>query len=348
MFIQPVRLFCNFKGNINSEKTNGLEPKESSNKEKIMNSTDAMSILGANNAAAIKNNKAADKVKFALADVEATRKNIDSFVQNMRNEIDETAKNAKELFNETMEQYAKGDETAPDGTVLRKITTDNTKKIMKEFNKDGKVVRKTTFLKGEHIIIEDGLEKFPDKSWKADRIVYYDTKGTPTWYKEGLEYFPDKSWSTKKAIIFSDEKPFSYIKNYRGVDDYVIEKEEEVMFQNGKPDKYIKGLENFPDNSRKFAVYIWFFDGEPMRYLENFIEQNDGAYQATKDMLFFATEPRWYRINSEYYADNSRKAEKEIMFENGEAQNYRENCKVSPEGKIQAEEQYELTDNGWK
>lgn len=88
-------------------------------------------------------------------------------------QINLAVENAQELFNEVTELFKKGDEIAPDGTVLRKITGDDAEKIMEEFSQDGTLVRRSSFIYDTL----DNVEEFADGTRKIAKQFKLTDKG---------------------------------------------------------------------------------------------------------------------------------------------------------------------------
>ena len=94
--------------------------------------------------------------------------------------------NAQKLFDEVTSLFRKGEEIAADGTVLRKITGNNVKKIMEEFTQDGALTRKSIFVNNVLENVQDSIEEFVGGPVKRARKIEF-KDGKPSWYEEGYE-----------------------------------------------------------------------------------------------------------------------------------------------------------------
>ena len=289
MSVQSVNPFSNFKTNFNTNTAtvpqqvqNTSDKTGTSNKKTaaIIGGLAALAFAGTVAAVAIKRHKVPNEVQSTLNDFRATNEAVNTFIESAQKQADEAMEYAQKLFDEVTGLFKKGEEIAPDGTVLRKITGDDTSKIMEEFSQDGTLVRKSKFIDDILDNVEEGIEEFADGSRKiAKRIVFEDEM--PYWYQEGYEGLADGSRKIAKGIGFV-----------------------------GKMSIYQEGYEELADGSRKIAKRIGFV-GEMSIYQEGYEGLADGSWKAAKGISFVDKMPFWYPESYEELADESWKIAKE-------------------------------------
>ena len=289
MSIQSVNPFSNFKTNFNKTNSMATNPQQvqnnanesgKSNKKAIIGGLAALAFAGTVAAVAIKRHKVPNEVQSALNDFRATNEAANAFIESAQKQADEAMEYAQKLFDEVTGLFKKGEEIAPDGTVLRKITGDDTSKIMEEFSQDGTLMRRSKFIDDILDNVEEGIEEFADGSRKiAKRIVFEDEM--PYWYQEGYEGLADGSRKIAKGIGFV-----------------------------GKMSIYQEGYEELADGSRKIAKRIGFV-GEMSIYQEGYEGLADGSWKAAKGISFVDKMPFWYPESYEELADESWKIAKE-------------------------------------
>ena len=218
MSIQSVNPFSNFKTNFNKTNSMATNPQQvqnnanesgKSNKKAIIGGLAALAFAGTVAAVAIKRHKVPNEVRSALNDFRATNEAANAFIESAQKQADEAMEYAQKLFDEVTGLFKKGEEIAPDGTVLRKITGDDTSKIMEEFSQDGTLMRRSEFIDDILDNVEEGIEEFADGSRKIAKGIGFEDK-MPSWYQEGYEELADGSWKIAKGIGFEDKMPSWY------------------------------------------------------------------------------------------------------------------------------------------
>ena len=332
MSIQSVNPFSNFKTNFNTNTAtvpqqvqNTSDKTGTSNKKTaaIVGGLAALAFAGTVAAVAIKRHKVPNEVQSALNDFRATNEAVNAFVESAQKQADEAMEYGQKLFDEVTGLFKKGEEIAPDGTVLRKITGDDTSKIMEEFSQDGTLLRRSEFIDDILDNVEEGIEEFADESRKIAKGIGFED-GTPSWYQEGYEELADGSWKIAKRIDFEDEMPLYW---------YTL---------------YQEGLEKLADGSRKIAKRIGFEDEMPSWYQEGYEELADESRKIAKRIDFEDGMPSWYAEGYEKLADGSSKIAKEIGFEDGTPSWYQEGYEKLADGSRKIAKEYELTDKGWQ
>ena len=250
MSIQSVNPFSNFKTNFSianittnnsqqTQNTNSTTDKNNKNTT-IIGALGALTILGIGITIAIK------KCKTPV--MENANAKVTPILEDVQRQAKEALDNAQKLFEDVTELFKKGDETATDGTVLRKITDDGTEKIMQEFDKNGNLYRKSTFENGSLIKIVNNYQE-SDTSILADY----------TYFKDG--------------------KPSLLITGLGTINDMQV-KAKQMNFENGKLVWYEEGLEYNTEIFKK-AKEICFQDAEAIMYQESF-ESQGGIEKAAK------------------------------------------------------------------
>lgn len=233
MSIRPINSITNFK----TSKTAATNPQQiqnnadesgKSNKKAIVGGLAALAFAGTIAAVAIKRHKVPDEVQSALNNFKTTNEAVNTLAEDVQKQTDEAIECAQKLFDEVTKLFKKGDEIAPDGTVLRKITGDDTRKIMEEFSQDGVLTRNSLLVNGVPRSIVEGIEEFADGSKKIAREVNFYENGKPGWYREGYEFHSDGLWKFAKEIDFH---------------------------KNGKPAWYAESVEKLADGSQKIAKH---------------------------------------------------------------------------------------------
>ena len=217
MSIQSVNPFSNFKTNFNKTNSIATNPQQVQNNANesgknskktaaIIGGLAALAFAGTVAAVAIKRHKVPNEVQSALNDFRATNETVNAFVESAQKQADEAMEYGQKLFDEVTGLFKKGEEIAPDGTVLRKITGDDTIKIMEEFSQDGNLVRKSKFSDGILYNVQEGIEELADGSRKVAKEIGFADE-MPLWYQEGIEELADGSRKIAKEIGFADEMP---------------------------------------------------------------------------------------------------------------------------------------------
>ena len=220
MSIQSVNPFSNFKTNFNKTSSMATNPQQVQNNANesgknskktaaIIGGLAALAFAGTVAAVAIKRHKVPNEVQSALNDFRATNEAANAFIESAQKQADEAMEYAQKLFDEVTGLFKKGEEIAPDGTVLRKITGDDTSKIMEEFSQDGTLLRRSEFIDDILDNVEEGIEEFADGSRKIAKGIGFEDK-MPSWYQEGYEELADGSWKIAKGIGFEDKMPSWY------------------------------------------------------------------------------------------------------------------------------------------
>ena len=290
MSVQSVSPFSNFKTNFNTVNSAVANPQEVQKAGKINKKTAAivgglaaLAFAGTVAVVAIKRHKVPDEIKTALDNFKATNEAANSLAESAQKQAEEIVESGKKLFDEVTELFKKGDEIAPDGTVLRKITGDDAEKIMEEFSQDGKLFRKSTFVNDILNNVQEGIEELADGSRKVAKGIDFFEDGTPSWYQEGIEELADRSRKVAKGIDF---------------------------FEDGTPSWYQEGIEELADGSRKIAKEIIFSESGPMLYQEGIEQIADGSCKTAKGIIFSESGPMLYQEGIEQIADGSCKTAK--------------------------------------
>ena len=263
MSIQSVNPFSNFKTNFNKTSSMATNPQQVQNNANesgknskktaaIIGGLAALAFAGTVAAVAIKRHKVPNEVQSALNDFRATNETVNAFVESAQKQADEAMEYAQKLFDEVTGLFKKGEEIAPDGTVLRKITGDDTSKIMEEFSQDGNLVRKSKFSDGILYNVQEGIEELADGSRKVAKGIGFED-GTPSWYQEGYEELADGSRKIAKEIGFEDGTPSWYQEGYGKLADGSRKIAKEIGFEDGTPSWYQEGYGKLADGSRKIA-----------------------------------------------------------------------------------------------
>ena len=330
MSIQSVNPFSNFKTNFNKTNSIATNPQQVQNNANesgknskktaaIIGGLAALAFAGTVAAVAIKRHKVPNEVQSALNDFRATNEAVNAFIESAQKQADEAMEYAQKLFDEVTGLFKKGDEIAPDGTVLRKITGDDTSKIMEEFSQDGTLLRRSEFIDDILDNVEEGIEEFADGSRKVAKRICFEDK-MPSWYQEGYEKLADGSRKIAKEIGFED-----------------------IMLS-----WYKEGYEKLADGSWKIAKEIGFEDKMPSLYQEGYEELADGSWKIAKEIGFEDKMPSWYLEGQEELADGSRKIAKGIGFEDKMPSWYLEGHEKLADGSWKIAKGYELTDKGWQ
>ena len=330
MSVQSVSPFSNFKTNNNTSKStitnsqavqNVAQEAGKINKKTaaIVGGLAALAFAGTVAAVAIKRHKAPYEIKIALDNLKATNETVNSLVQSVQKQADEITQYAKKVYGEVTELFEKGEEIAPDGTVLRKITGDDTSKIMEEFTQDGEITRKSFFVDNALANVREGIEELADGTKKTAKGIIFED-GKPCCYVEDLKELADGSWKTAKGIIFEDGTPYCYMEDLKELADGTKKIAKGIVFEDGKPSLYQEGYKELADGSEKFAKKISFKDGKLSEYAEDIEE----------------------------LADGSEKFAKGIDFKDGKPSLYQEGYKELPDDTREVAKEFKLTDKGWK
>ena len=212
MSIKPIGLTFNSKinfGNTTQQMQNIAKETSKNNAEntKMLDSLSVLAFRGDNIKSEIKKYEVPDEIKANLNNFKATSEVANTAMEYAHKQINLAVENAQELFNEVTELFKKGDEVAPDGTVLRKITTDDTsdtRKIMEEFSQDGKLFRKSTFVNDILDNVQEGFEELPDGTKKIAKEIDFED-GKPSLYQEGYEELPDDTREVAKEFKLTDK-----------------------------------------------------------------------------------------------------------------------------------------------
>lgn len=282
MSTQQVNPFSSFKTNLNSvnttsantaatnpQKAENTAQQDSKNNKKaaIVGTLAALAFAGTVAAVAIKRHKVPDEVQSALNNFKTTNEAVNTLAEDVQKQVDETIECAQKLFDEVTRLFKKGDEIAADGTVLRKITGDDTVKIMEEFSQDGVLTRSSYFVNGVPRSITEGIEEFADGSQKIAREVDFYENGKLAWYREGYEFHSDGLWKFAKEIDFyKNGKPGWYREGHEFHSDGLWKCAKEIIFEDGKPSWYYEGSERLADGLKTIAKKIDFKDGKPFCY----------------------------------------------------------------------------------
>ena len=375
-----------YRANFNKANNNTVPVYKEINAKEL----DALSFTGISGQYGVKK-YVPQEVQSAIDEFRETDRSIRAYIKNMEITLDEAEKNTfnmaseiykygQDVYNEIMELYEKGDEIAPDGTILRRITQKDNIVTMEEFDKNGKLKRKSELDKEYHYIqkhltvkddiesTEDGSEKIgkemrflngkmrkyledqekhPDGSEKIGKDMSFDyTSKTIKEYIEDYEKHPDGIITHKKAIYFDSKGKLNYYREgYKEFGECFYKLAKEVLFYEGKQYAYIEGVEIYPNHrSNKNAKLIGVANGEPTLYRE--IPDD----KITKEINYEYGLPKTYMENLTRSANGVKTMAKEIKFENGIASEYSENLK-QPESynhEWETGKLFRLTDKGWK
>lgn len=337
MSIKPVNLFSNFK-TTNAAATNPQQVRNNtdesgkSNKKAIIGGLAALAFAGTVATVAIKRRKVPDEVQSALNNFKATNETVNTFVESTHKEIneivgnaqrqideavesakkqaDEIAKNVQKLIDETMELYRKGDEIAPDGRILRKITGDDTRKLMEEFSQDGKIIRQSRFINDKPITIREG---YLETNGNFSKHLFF-KDGKPKWYAEGYEEFNDGSRKYIKTVLFADGEPKIYSEDRQKFANGAEKCLKQVFLTNRKPTEYTEGYERFADKSQNIAKKIYFKHGYPDRYMEECQRLSNGSEKCLKTIDFTCGKPKSFKNGYEKLADGTEKIAKQYIL----------------------------------
>ena len=298
MSIKPISLAFNSKINFGNDiqkvQNTVQEAGKNNKKTAIIGGVAALALAGTVAIVAIKRHKVPDEIKTALDNFKATNEAANSLAESAQKQAEEIVESGKKLFDEVTELFKKGDEIAPDGTVLRKITGDDAQKIMEEFSQDGTLLRRSEFIDDILDNVEEGIEELADGSWKiAKGIVFED--GKPSWYQEGIEELADGSEKFAKGIIFENEKPRDYMEDFKELADGSNKIAKKISFKDGKLSEYAEDIEELADGSEKFAKGIDFKDGKPSLYQEGYKELPDDTREVAKE--FKLTDKGWQQVS---------------------------------------------------
>ena len=330
MSVQSIGPFSNFKTNNNTSKSTvtnsqavqnvAQEAGKISKKTAIIGGVAALAVAGTVAVVAIKRHKVPDEIKTALNNFKATNEAASSLIESAQKQTDEIMESGKKLFDEVTELFKKGDEIAPDGTILRKITGDDAEKIMEEFSQDGKLFRKSTFVNDILDNVQEGFEELPDGTKKIAKGIDFLEDGKPYYYMEDFKELADGSKKIAKAIDFEDGKPHGYMEGFEQLADGSWKIEKAIDFEDGKPSLYQEDIKKLTDDTWKVAKEIGFEDGKLNSYQEDIKELADGSWKIEKAIDFEDGKPRWHQ----------------------------EDIKKLPDGTIEAAKEFELTNKGWK
>lgn len=326
MSVKPVSLFFGSKINSNAaanseQAQNPVKAFLGDKKAAAIGGVAALAILGTVAAVAIKRHKAPNEIKIALDNLKATNETVNSLVQSVQKQADEITQYAKKVYGEVTELFEKGEEIAPDGTVLRKITGDDTKKIMEEFTQDGEITRKSSF-------VDNALENV----------------------REGIEELADGTTKTAKEISFSlsDGKIIDYAESIEELADGSYRAAKEIEFKEGKVKAYTEGLEACTDCSYAAQKGIFFEDEAPMLYRESYVSFSNGSQKAAREIGFVHNRPNWYIEGNEEFADGSYKRAKILDSSDNNLDYYCEGYEKFADGSEKIVKEYKLTKEGWQ
>ncbi len=268
-----------FNCNINKTSSNNIKTVKADNIKNLSFKADSFE----------KTNKtASNKNNFSLANCLTSAKiaaetgflyDIKTGKINGINEIQEYAQEVhikSELFREEVNNIYKNS-GENNGEITAEITHKDDSDIMKEFNKEGEIVRESTFkdnvLTDLEIMTKNGrdiygysddgkpvnfmkfYEKADDGSEKTDKLLGF-YEGKLIKYAEGYEKKADGSEKCKKSCNFEDDKLADFIIGIQVQADGSKKYEKVLLFNDGKLIAYIKGLEEKPDGSTKIAKVI--------------------------------------------------------------------------------------------
>lgn len=298
MSVKPVSLFFGSKINSNAaanseQAQNPVKAFLGDKKAAAIGGVAALAILGTVAAVAIKRHKAPNEIKIALDNLKATNETVNSLVQSVQKQADEITQYAKKVYGEVTELFEKGEEIAPDGTVLRKITGDDTKKIMEEFTQDGEITRKSFFVDNALENVREGIEELADGTTKtAKEISFSLSDGKIIDYAESIEELADGSYRAAKEIEFKEGKVKAYtegLENFENGYSYV----KRVDFKQGELTTYREGCENIGGSSYKAHNTIHYRNGMPYTRVEDF-EAAEGNWSAKRE--YELTEEGWQAV----------------------------------------------------
>ena len=306
MSVQSIGPFSNFKTNFNKTSSMATNPQQVQNNANesgknskktaaIIGGVAALAILGTGALVAIKRHKVPNEIKTALNNFEETNKAASSLIESAQKQTDEIMESGKKLFDEVTELFKKGDEIAPDGKVLRKITSDDAEKIMEEFSQDGKLFRKSTFVNDILDNTQEGFEELPDGTKKIAKGIDFLEDGKPYYYMEDFKELADGSKKIAKGIGFEDGMPSWYAEGYEELADGSRKVAKRIGFEDEMPSWYQEGYEELADESRKIAKRIDFEDGTPSWYAEGYEELADGLEKIAKE--YELTKKGWQKVS---------------------------------------------------
>lgn len=155
-----------------------------------------------------------------LDDIEQATKVFREYVEDMiAKHYDNLSEKVQKISDEVTELFNRGEEVKPDGTFLRKITDNGAQKIMEEFGEDGEIIRKSIFVDGSLIQVEEGINETADGLREvARRITVQDplfVYPDEFMYREGCKTLSDGTEQIGKTFIYTKKTPISYMEDQK-------------------------------------------------------------------------------------------------------------------------------------
>lgn len=386
MRIFSVGNYCNAKVNFGkiSNHATSFRTEISSVNTNVARGLDALSFMGVNGQYGVKKyvpqevqsaidefRERSEAVNILIRD---KQKQINETEKNIKKQVDKATKDGEKTYNEVMALFKKGDETLPDGTVLRRIKQKDNTKVMEEFDKYGEIKR-ISILNGENLEIQEGIEELDDGANKIARVLIFH-KGKPYLFIKNQENFIDGSLKTGKRIMFTDKKTYCYDE---GREIFANKKEKiakTIFFHDGKISLCEIGYEKFAHDSWKTAEEIsvshngklsyyaknytksadelnteqeiTFMDEELRSYSENVKEFNNSIAKSLSVRLrFLHQKPRTFMKGYSLSDDGTRKIDEKLTYSK-EASFYTKNFTSYADGTTEKEKYYRLDKHGWQ
>lgn len=300
MKIQSIQNYSNTIPNFTSNRKahRRTDTVKSHKKPAIIGAVAALAIAGIGAAVAIKKHNPAYEISKTLKNFNKINDNLGEFTQTLTKQADEILEMAQKSCDEVTSLFQKGEEIAPDGTVLRSITSDaadGISNIMEEFSQDGKQLRRTLFRNGTIQEITEGNEILKDGTKRSARGFIFNN-GELSEYFEGYEETKNNIWSTLKSFSFEEGEFTKYAKGYKESSDGVLA-ELELDFSDGK-------LVEYKENCKKFWSEIWsaakriiYENNQPICYCEKYSEFPDDTNMSARVIDFIGGKPKKVSIN---------------------------------------------------
>lgn len=279
MQIAPVRLFGN--QNVNFRANN-----------KTMTDTARISAkINGNSVPVVMKSNGVNKVSQLLSSAMFMLEDfgtINSKVESSYADALGFSKEGKNKYSQLCDLFSQGDEVAPNGTVLRKITEGASGyAIMREYSPDGKLLSHSVFMQGKPVeYFESPNNGTNNTKWK--KMMSFSKDGELRAYRSGyFEFFDGSTKSDRDLWYFDGSYVDSCISTATLPNKQKLIFSENITYSNNKPQKYQRVYGETGYKKAKSNLEIFYTDGKPVKL--SLTEKSD-----TREILFKDGKPVKY------------------------------------------------------
>ena len=299
-----------------------------------------------------------DMEKEAISIAEGVQKTVDNEIKPLQESAEKLAEEIKDraekIKSEVTELFNNGGKKGGIQAADILKSEDETS-LMKEFNSDGKLLRKSRFNSNGLLLFveessdvgctrykfsngsiknyQEGVETLADGTHKIAKSLTLYADGTYS-YKFGLEKMPDKTCLTNKSLLVDGNEIYEYSEGLEKSPNKINKAAKKFIFEDGQLSEYLEDFEKLPDGSEKTLKALVFDNGEIVAYDKLGVRIPNKTDKYAQYMDFEDGKAVEYMEDFEERADDTIKYAKNLSFLDGEPVSYVEGFESMPDNDI--------------